>query len=194
MRQLVFRGGFDLATRRGFVDDARGLGAVDSLLRVALSLVLPTLDKGRGFLVHGALVPAGDEGLVFTGESGAGKSTVARALGAACDELVVLRPDGTLTAHATPYWQGRPLERACRRVICLRRSASPVHQPLRGALAARRLARDVVRYVTLPSVERALLELVARACEQTQVIDAACPEGEAFLPYLTRQLELRRAA
>ena len=46
------RGGFDLATRRGFVDDARGLGAVDSLLRVALSLVLPTLDKGRGFLVQ----------------------------------------------------------------------------------------------------------------------------------------------
>ena len=118
------RGGFDLATRRGFADDARGLGAVDSLLRVALSLVLPTLDERPGFLVHGALVPAGDEGLVFSGESGAGKSTVARALGAACDELVVLRPDGILSAHATPYWQGRPLERTCRRVVCLRRGGA----------------------------------------------------------------------
>ena len=188
-------GAFDLRTRVGHVEEARGLGAVDALVRAALSLVLPA---DGALLLHGALVADGDRARVFAGESGAGKSTVAHALGAACDELSVLTLDGAgVTAHATPYWQGRPLALPLEAIVCLRRARSspPSVERLHGARAARALLGNVVRYAAVPAVEPLLFETVARVCGRAAVVDAACPEGAGFLPFVRGQiLAGRRAA
>jgi hypothetical protein len=185
-------GRFELATRTGQLDGVAGLGPIDSMLRAALSLVLP---EAGALLLHGALVPGADgTATVFVGRSGAGKSTVARAFGAACDELVVVRPVGDLLrVSATPYWQGRPFEAVCRTLVCLERG-TPRVAPVRGAEAARLLARHVVRYVAWPPAERAILACVAAAVGRTAMIDAVCPTGSAFLPFLERALDLSRVA
>ncbi|HUS63500.1 MAG TPA: hypothetical protein VMZ28_03115 [Kofleriaceae bacterium] len=187
------RGTFDLAERRGAVHGVTGLGPVDALLRAALSLTLPF---DGALLVHGATVPWHGRALVLCGASGAGKSTAGLALGAACDELTVLRPGPCgVTVEATPYWQGRPLAAPLAALVCLERAreGGPAFSALRGADAVRALASHVVRYMALPAVERAVLAEVARVCTNGSVSRATCPEGPAFLPFLTARLQTATA-
>lgn len=176
------RGFFDLDARRGRLEAVADLGQVDALVRAALALLLPV---DGALLLHGALVPVGAEARVFVGESGAGKSTVARAFDAACDELVVLR-DGE--AWATPYWSGRPFRARVRELVCLRRAdEAPALRLLDGMPALRLLARHVVRYAPVPEVEAAILPLLA-AASRLPLVDAACPVGDAFVPFVERHL------
>lgn len=79
--------------------------ALDSLLRVLLSwLLLPR----TGFLLHAATVERHGRAYVFTGRSGAGKSTVASLSPAGSvltDEISLLRrEDGCWRAYGTPFW------------------------------------------------------------------------------------------
>jgi hypothetical protein len=174
------RGWFDLETRTGSIEEVTGVGPIDSLMRAALSLLLPA---GGGLLLHAALA----RGRVFAGASGSGKSTAARALGAECDELVVLYPEGkSVRAFATPYWLGRPAQHDCQAVLCLRRAggAPPGTVELEGARAVRALLANVVRYASVPRVEREILQLAAAVCARTRVIDACCPEGGAYPPFI----------
>jgi hypothetical protein len=171
------RGTFDVATLQGVVRDAAGLGAVDALVRAALSVMLP-LDGA--LLLHGALV---DDGRAFVGDSGAGKSTLARALGAACDEMLIARPHaGGVGLHATPYWNGRPSQLAARAIVCLERG-KPEVGPLAGSAAVRTLLRHVVRFVAHPAAERAVLAIAAEVCARVPVVRAVCPTGDAFVPF-----------
>ncbi len=79
--------------------------AFDSLLRVLLSVQLL---RHRGFLLHAATVVRGERAYVFTGRSGAGKSTVAALSppgSVLTDEISLLRrrPAGW-KAYGTPFW------------------------------------------------------------------------------------------
>lgn len=78
---------------------------LDSLLRVLFSCRLPALD---GFLIHAATVARGERTFVFTGRSGAGKSTIAShapAGAALTDEIsLVRRVAGNWQACGTPFW------------------------------------------------------------------------------------------
>jgi hypothetical protein len=181
-------GRYSVAARSGCVDDAENVGAVDCLMRLALSAALPL---GGGLLLHGAaLVRPDGRAVAVCGASGAGKSTAAQALGAACDELIVLRPAGDgVELLATPWWHGSPLRRRCDSVLCLVRGREPGLVHHRGGAAARTLARHVVRYLALESIEPVILELVGRICERTSVATAACPEGDAFVPFLEERID-----
>src|SRR5262249_44580267 len=122
----------------------------------------------------------------FIGESGAGKSTVAQALGAACDELTVVRPHprGALL-HATPYWLGRPLESEARALVCLGRATrGPSGSRLRGAPAGRAILEHVVRYVCVAATDEVVLSLAADLAMRVDVLSAICPTGSRFLPFL----------
>jgi hypothetical protein len=189
--RLVFegaaRGELHLDERRGRLDDVTGLGPIDGLIRAALAALLP-LDGA--LLLHAALV--GD--VALCGDSGAGKSTAARALGGVCDELVVARPTAQgIELQATPYWQGRPLTVHDGALACLARGGTPSVERLTGSAAARAILRYVVRYVALVEVERAILALAARAAAGG-VRRFVCPEGAAYLPFLVDALSFRRAA
>jgi hypothetical protein len=173
---------------------ARGLGAVDAALRLGLGVLLP-LDGA--LLLHAALVSVAGRAFVLAGPSGAGKSTAARALDGACDELVVVRPGPAgVTASATPYWGGRPATVPLDGIVRLSRAgdASPVAVVRRGPEALRLLWAVVVRHVALPEVEAAVLAAAAALCRHLPVIDCRCPEGDAYLPWLSEALFARSAA
>lgn len=180
-------GTFCLADREGYAEEPAGISAVDGLLRIGMSTALP---MGGGLLLHAAgLGSPGDGAVALCGDSGTGKSTAGAALGASCDELVVLRPmpDG-VDLHATPYWGGFPLRAPCRMVVCLLRGGKPRFVHLGGAAAVRSLLRYVVRYVAIRSVDHAILRLVCQVCERARVVTAVCPDGDAFVPFLKEQL------
>jgi hypothetical protein len=187
------RGRYGFAARRGSIDEATGVGAVDALLRVALSAALPL---AGGLLLHGAAIrDAGGGGLALCGASGAGKSTAAAAFGAFCDELVVIRPAGDiLEVHSTPYWGGRPHRLRCAGVLCLKRGGEPGLVGLRGAAAARALARHVVRYAAVETIDRAVFDLLCLVGARGDVRLASCPEGSEFIPFLRARLGLEEAA
>jgi hypothetical protein len=80
---------------------------IDGYVFSLLTLLLATR---RGVILHAAGVVNGEDGYVFAGPSGAGKTTIARAAQSlgwpvlADDELVVRQgPDGTFRAFKTPW-------------------------------------------------------------------------------------------
>lgn len=79
--------------------------ALDSLIRILLTrLLLPQ----RGFLLHAATVIRDGRAYVFTGQSGAGKSTIAALSPAGTvltDEISLVRAGAQgWEAHGTPFW------------------------------------------------------------------------------------------
>jgi hypothetical protein len=78
---------------------------LDSLIRILLSLLL--LEE-RGFLLHAATITRNGRAFVFTGRSGAGKSTIASIAPEDCvltDEISLVRLfDGEWHAFGTPFW------------------------------------------------------------------------------------------
>ena len=75
-------------------------------------LSIMMLARGRGVLLHAAAAKDGDEGIIFAGHSGAGKSTTARiwrdqpGITLLSDDRVILhKQDGVYWIHGTP-WHG----------------------------------------------------------------------------------------
>ena len=79
--------------------------ALDSLLRILLSWQLLSL---QGFLLHAATVIRNGKAYIFTGRSGAGKSTVASLSpegSVLTDEIsLIRRENGIWRAYGTPFW------------------------------------------------------------------------------------------
>jgi hypothetical protein len=100
-----FHAEWDSRTRRGWVRQAPNPYAIDTVLRIVHSLVLA--EEG-GFLLHAASAVRSGRSFVFTGISGAGKTTISRL---APSDVVVLtdeisyirrRPSG-YRAYGTPF-------------------------------------------------------------------------------------------
>jgi hypothetical protein len=101
---------FEGAALRAFSSDIRFVGvrnqyALDSLLRVFLSWKLL---EHQGFLLHAATIIRDGKSYIFTGRSGAGKSTVATLSprgSVLTDEISLLRrEEGVWRAYGTPFW------------------------------------------------------------------------------------------
>lgn len=81
--------------------------SVDCLLRSLYATILPRLG---GMLIHGCGLRHAEIGVIFPGQSGAGKTTLARKAPDAddvlSDELVAVRrdDDGNWRVHGTPFW------------------------------------------------------------------------------------------
>ncbi len=178
-------GWYEPRRREGTLFQARGLGAVDSIVRLALSLALPS----RGaLLLHGAAVARGDAAVALIGASGSGKSTAAAALDAACDELIVAALDGVgATLHATPYWGGRPMAAQLRAILCLEHGGAEA-RTLKGAAAVCRLLRHALRFLPIREIDAAQFEVAAELCRRVPVAEVRCPAGDAFVPFLERSL------
>lgn len=86
-------------------DGVKNQYALDSLLRIFLSWKLL---EHQGFLLHAATVIRDGKAYIFTGRSGAGKSTVATLSpqgSVLTDEISLLRREhGVWRAYGTPFW------------------------------------------------------------------------------------------
>ncbi len=168
--------------RLGFDVDA---GVLDTPLRVTTTLRL--LASGRGALAHAAGFAAdGDFGIAFLGESGAGKTTTARALPTAGvlsdDQVGLLRggPGETNRAFivATPFigMHGHiaaPRRVPLRAIVLLERNARGRVVRVPRELALGRVLRSIPMYGKAKNVADNAVDFAMHLCATTPVFEGA---------------------
>jgi hypothetical protein len=175
-----FEGTLDPATRRGRLVTRAALGPIDAMLRAALSLALVEHD---GVVLHAAGVVREGRAFVFAGPSGAGKTTVGRALGNApggvllADELVVLRLDGDgVIAGGTPFWTGTAAAAPLAGLFLLERGGAPGVRLLEPARGVPALWRELGRYLPLPDLERRCFAILGEVLRRAPLRGLTLPE------------------
>jgi hypothetical protein len=182
-----FQARWDPRTGRGLVSQSPNPYALDSVLRILHSLVLAA--RG-GFLLHAAsaiangatgaparppVIGAGNQAFLFSGVSGAGKTTISRLappdVALLTDEVSYVRPssDG-YSAYGTPFAGdfGRPGENRAAPVstlFFLEKGPENRIDDMPPAEAARRLMRNILFFADEPQ----LVEMIfATACDFIQ--------------------------
>ncbi len=164
-----FRADWDPISKQGRVRQAAYPYAIDSVLRIVHSLVLA--ERG-GFLLHAASAIRGGRAFIFSGVSGAGKTTISRLAPSdvtlLTDEISYVREAGQgYRAFGTPFAGelGRPGENLAAPVAALyflAKGSSDAARPLAASSAARRLLRNILFFAD----ERPLVEKLFRtACD-----------------------------
>lgn len=100
-----FRARWNPGERRGYIRQANNPYACDSLLRIVHTLMLA---RQGGFLVHAASAIRGGKAFIFSGVSGAGKTTISRLAPPDAtlltDEISYVRREGSrYLAFGTPF-------------------------------------------------------------------------------------------
>ena len=164
-------------------------------------LMIHLLSQGRGVEIHGCgLLDAAGRGYVFAGQSGAGKSTMARlwvdqpGVTVLSDERVVLRTDrDRITIHGTP-WHGdaglvSPLGGELAAVFLLNHSAIHTVVPTGGSRAAAQL----LACSFMPFHSAAAVDRTTRAIEQVigdvQCYDLRFAPDRSVIDVLTRHMD-----
>jgi len=174
------------SSRETRFDGVRNEYALDSLLRVLLSWKL----AGRhGFLLHAATVVRGGKAYVFTGRSGAGKSTMASLSPAGTvltDEISLLRfKDGEWRAYGTPFWgefrgAGSNSSAPIRGLFRLVQAAENRATPLRPLEMLRALLPNVLFFSAESEANRRLLEILSHVADSISGYELAFRKDPAF--------------
>lgn len=146
-----FRAAFDLRSRRGHLACVPNPYSVDTLLRIVHSLLLA---PAGGLLLHASGGIRGGRGFLFSGVSGAGKTTMARLappdVQLLTDEISYLRrgEDG-FRVYGTPFSgelgiQGESVSAPLAAVYLIEHGAANRLELVPEAEAARRLMRNVL--------------------------------------------------
>jgi hypothetical protein len=125
--------------------------AVDPFSGPTLELLMINyLARGRGVIVHGCGIEKGGEGMLFIGESGAGKSTMANlwnsegGIQIISDDRVIVRKKGNdFWMYGTP-WHGEaqfvsPCSVPLKKMLFLHHAVENEIHPLNGAATVRQL-------------------------------------------------------
>ncbi len=59
---------------------------------------------------------------------------------------------------------------------------------LKGAASVCRVLRHAMRFLPIPDLDAAQLEVAAELCRRVPVAELRCPAGDAFVPFLERSL------
>jgi hypothetical protein len=165
------------AALRAFSGESQFVGAnnpytLDCLLRILLTwMLLPR----TGFLLHAATVVHDGRAYIFTGRSGAGKSTVASLAPEGTvltDELsLVRREDGIWRAYGTPFWgefragdsnTSAPIAGIFRLVQAEENRVAP----LRPVEFLRAMIGNVLFFSREPADSERLLDIVSQAAQE----------------------------
>ena len=146
-----FRAAFDLRSRSGQLACVPNPYSVDTLLRVIHSLLLAS---AGGLLLHASGGIRNGRGFLFSGVSGAGKTTMARLappdVHLLTDEISYLRrADGCFRAYGTPFTgelgiQGECISAPLAAVYLIEHGAANQIEPVPEAQAARHLMRHTL--------------------------------------------------
>ena len=164
-----FHAEWDSRTRRGWVRQAPNPYAIDTVLRIVHSLVLA--EEG-GFLLHAASAIRSDRSFVFTGVSGAGKTTISRLAppdaAVLTDEIsYIRRHPGGYRAYGTPFAgelarRGENLSAPFGAVYFLEKGPVNSIAPIEGRAATRALLRNILFFC---HDERLVQRVFDSACE-----------------------------
>lgn len=168
-----FRAAFDLRSRRGHLACIPNLYSVDTLLRVVHSLLLA---PAGGLLLHASGGIRNGRGVLFSGVSGAGKTTMARlappSVRLLTDEISYLRraEDG-FRVYGTPFSgelgiQGEPVSAPLAAIYLIEHGAANRLEPVPESEATRRLMRNTLFFARdaklVADVFSTVCELVGR--------------------------------
>jgi len=172
-------------------DSARFTGvrheyALDSLLRMLLSWkLLPE----TGFLLHAATVIRNGQAYVFSGRSGAGKSTVASLSPSGSvftDEISLLkRVDGKWRAFGTPFWgefraDGTNCSAPLAGIFRLLQSPENRVEPLRPAELVKALLPCVLFFSSRVGDHQRLLEILATTSREVPGYNLQFQKNRSF--------------
>jgi hypothetical protein len=156
--------------------------ALDCVLRVIWSVLLPREDA---MLIHSCGLRHAEVAVVFPGESGQGKSTLARKAPDAddvlSDEMIAIRRapvDGTWRVMGTPFWgdfaRGGISMRSwpLRAVAFLAQRDSVVMSPITSSDATLRLLGCMMCFQTDRATIERNLALVTRLCAEVRSVEA----------------------
>jgi hypothetical protein len=164
-----FRAAFDLCTRRGRLAFVPNPYSVDTLLRIVHSLLLA---PAGGLLLHASGGIRGGRGVVFSGLSGAGKTTIARLappdVQLLTDEISYLRceADG-FRVYGTPFSgelgiQGEDVSAPLAAIHLIEHGASNRLERVPEAEAVRRLMRNTLFFA---QEQRLVADVFSTVCE-----------------------------
>jgi len=168
--------------------------SIDCILRVIWATLLP---RAGGMLVHGCGLRHAEVGYVFPGQSGAGKTTLARKAPDAddvlSDELCALRrTDDGWRVYGTPFWGdferggismlGRPLRALA--FLAQAPNGSVTVTPITPAEASLKLLGCFLAFADDPATVEENLALAVRMCTDVRSVEASLtktvPTDEIF--------------
>jgi hypothetical protein len=167
-------------------DGVRNQYALDSLLRVFLSWKLL---EHQGFLLHAATVIRDGKAYIFTGRSGAGKSTVAALSpegSVLTDEISLLRREkGVWRAHGTPFWgefkvAGSNSSAPVAGIFRLLQASENRVESLRPMAILRALLPNVLFFSTGAEANRQLLEILSQAVAEIDGYNLSFRKNSTF--------------
>jgi hypothetical protein len=182
---------FEGAVLRAFADQIRFDGvqnqyALDSMIRVFLTWKLL---NHNGFLLHAATVIRNGKAYIFTGRSGAGKSTVASLSpegSVLTDEISLLRREnGVWRAYGTPFWgefraAGSNTSAPVAGIVRLLQATENRVQALRPVAILRALLPNVLFFSAEAAANRRLLDILSEAAEEVPGYNLAFRKNASF--------------
>lgn len=160
-----FQAEWNIASNRGSIRQSANLYSLDAALRIFHTVVLATRD---GFLLHAASAIRNGKAFLFTGPSGAGKTTIARLAPADAtlltDEVSYVRKLSVgYTAFGTPFAGelAKVGENVSAPIACLYLLAQgPANriEPVRASDAGRALLANILFFAEDPELVRSVFQ------------------------------------
>ena len=173
LRRGDFQAEWDPRAGRGTIRQSANPYSIDSVLRIVHTLLLA---KSGGFLLHAASAIRNEQAFLFSGESGAGKTTISRLAPEDAvlltDEISYVRRDGqNYEACGTPFAgelakSGENVAARIAALFFLEKGSENRVEPVESGEAVRRLMRNILFFAEDPelvkSVFRSACEFVER--------------------------------
>lgn len=157
-----FRAEWDSVSRMGKIRLSPNTHSIDALLRILHTL---TLAKQGGFLLHAASAIRNGKAFVFTGPSGAGKTTIASL--APSDAILLTDEISYVREHQNSYIAcGTPF------VGELRKLGKNVSAPLAAVYVLAQGPENRIDSLSSTEAVRALLSNLLFFAEETELVDA----------------------